>query len=98
MTGRSSASALRFTGEAASSMPRPLGRSGWVATSFTRKPAATSFSKVGTANSGVPQNTRSIMAALPFALLHKLANLAFHQIALQPTDVADVQLAVEMIG
>ena len=79
-------------------MPRPLGRSGCVATSFTRKPAATNFSSVGTAKSGVPQNTKSIMAALPLALLHQLADLAFHQVALQCADVANVEFAVEVIG
>src|SRR5271165_2305511 len=98
VTGKPRASAVRFTGDAVSSMPRPLGRSGWVATSFTRMPAHTSFSSVGTANSGVPQNTTSIMAALPFALLHQLADLAFHHVAFQRADVADVELAVEVIG
>ena len=58
----------------------------------------TSFSSVGTANCGVPQKTRSIMAALPFALLHQLADLALHQVALQRADVADVELAVEVVG
>src|ERR1022692_1018652 len=87
--GRPSASAVRFTGDSASVMPRPLGRSGWVATSFTRKPAATSFSSVGTANCGVPQNTRSIMGALPFTLLDQFADLALHQVALQGAYVTD---------
>src|SRR5208283_4393903 len=96
--GRSSASAVRLTGDAANSMPRPLGRSGWVATSFTRLPAPTSFSSVGTANSGVPQNTTSIMAALPFALLHQLADFAFHHVAFQRADVVKVELSVEVIG
>src|SRR5271157_1179844 len=95
--GRSSASAARLTGDAANFMPRPLGRSGWVATSLMRKPAATSFSSVGTANSGVPQNTKSIMAALPFALLHQLADLALQHVAFQRADVVDVELAVEVI-
>src|SRR5664279_2626074 len=97
-TGMPSASAARFTGDAASCMPRPLGRSGWVATSFTRKPAATNFSSVGTAKSGVPQKTKSIMGALPFALLHQLADLALHHVTLQGADVADIELAVEMVG
>src|SRR5208283_2133577 len=98
ITGRSSARAVRFTGEAVSSIPRPLGRSGWVATSLMRNPAHTSFSSVGTANSGVPQNTRSIMSALPFALLHQLADFAFEHVAFQRADVVDVELAIEMIG
>src|SRR5664280_1051033 len=96
--GRSSASAVCFTGVGDSCMPRPLGRSGWVATSFTRKPAATSFSSVGTANRGVPQKTKSIMGALPFALLHQLADLALHHVTLQGADVADIELTVEMVG
>src|ERR1019366_4136608 len=96
--GRPSASAARFTGDSASCMPRPLGRSGWVATSFTPKPAATSFSSVGTANGGVPQKTKSIMSALPFALLYQLADLALHHVSLQGADVADIELAVEMVG
>src|SRR5579863_5476745 len=79
-------------------MPRPLGRSGWVTTSFTLKPAAISFSSVGTANSGVPQNTRSIIAGLPFALLHKLADLTFHHVALQGANVTDVEFPVEVVG
>ncbi len=39
-------------------MPRPRGLSGWVTTRGTEKPASTSFSRVGTANAGVPQKTR----------------------------------------
>src|SRR5271166_336638 len=98
VTGKPSASAVRFTGDAANSMPRPLGRSGWVATSFTRTLAHTSFSSVGTAKNGVPQNTTSIMAALPFALLHQLADLALHHVAFQRTDVVEVEFPVEVIG
>src|SRR5580658_8891067 len=96
--GRSSARAARFTGEAVDSMPRPLGRSGCVTTSLTPKPAATSFSSVGTANSGVPQNTKSIIAGLPVALLQQLANLALHHVALQRADMSDVEFAVQVIG
>ena len=40
------------------SIPRPRGRSGCVRTRGTACPAATSFSSVGTAKLGVPQNTR----------------------------------------
>src|SRR5271169_5928148 len=96
--GSPSSSAARFTGDAASSMPRPLARSGWVTTSFTLKPAATSFSRVGTANVGVPQKTKSITAVSPFACLHQLANLALHNVALERADVADVELSVEVVG
>src|SRR5450759_2709791 len=97
-TGSPRSIAERFTGEAASSMPRPLARSGWVTTSFTLKPASTSFSSVGTANIGVPQNTRSITAALPFTQFNELADLALHQVALERADVADVKLSVEVVG
>src|SRR5579863_4108792 len=48
-----------LTGEATSSSPRPFGRSGWVTTRYTRNPAPTSLSSVGTAKRGVPQKTRS---------------------------------------
>src|SRR5450755_5192599 len=96
--GSPRSSAPRFTGEAASSMPRPLARSGCVTTSFTLNPASTNFSSVGTANSGVPQKTRSITAALPFAQFNELADLALHQVALERADVADVELPVEVIG
>ena len=58
LIGKPSCSARCFTGEGASSMPRPFGRSGWVTTRRTGKPASTSFSRVGTANAGVPQKTR----------------------------------------
>src|ERR1035441_116131 len=88
--GNPRSSAARFTGEVASSMPRPLARSGWVTTSFTLKPASTNFSSVGTANIGVPQKTRSITAALPFAQFNELADLALHQVAFERADVADV--------
>src|SRR5579871_110063 len=57
--GRLSARADCFTGDATSSRPRPLGRSGWVTTSRTRNPSATSFSSDGTAKRGVPQKIRS---------------------------------------
>src|SRR5271156_7072121 len=52
--------AASFTGDTATSIPRPRGRSGCVTTSGTEWPASTSFSKVGTAKRGVPQKTRNI--------------------------------------
>src|SRR5271166_1048470 len=91
-------SAACFTGDVVSSMPRPLARSGWVTTSFTRNPASTSFSSVGTANVGVPQKTRFIMTGSPFAGFHQLANLALHDVALEGADVTDVELSVEVVG
>src|SRR5450755_404046 len=96
--GSPRSSAERFTGDSVNSMPRPLARSGWVTTSFTLSPASTNFSSVGTANSGVPQKTRSITAALPFAQFNELADLALHQVALERADVADVELPIEVVG
>src|SRR5215469_16901676 len=79
-------------------MPRPLGRSGWVTTNLTANPRSTRRSRMGTAKTGVPQKTRFIMAGLPFAGFHQLADLALEHVALQRTEVADVQLSVEVIG
>jgi len=47
-----------IAGDGASSRPRPRGLSGRVTTRETTKPAASSFSNVGTAKRGVPQKTR----------------------------------------
>ena len=35
---------------------------------------------------------------LPLSGFHQLFNLAFHEVTLQRTDVADVQLAVQVVG
>src|SRR5436309_8505591 len=35
---------------------------------------------------------------LPCSRLHQLANLALHQVALQGAEMADVELAVEVVG
>src|SRR5260221_2087451 len=64
-------SAASFTGETATSIPRPRGRSGCVTTSGTECPAETSFSNVGTAKRGVPQKTRSISLRSQVSGLHK---------------------------
>src|SRR5580658_10265723 len=56
--GRAKRNVDCLTGDATSSRPRPLGRSGWVTTRWILCPAAASFSRVGTANCGVPQKTR----------------------------------------
>ena len=50
-------SANCLTGEACSFMPRPAGRSGWVRTRGSVKPAACSLSSATRANSGVPAKT-----------------------------------------
>src|SRR5690349_723804 len=55
---RSSANVL--TGDATTFMPRPAGRSGWVRTSGTSKPAATIRASATRANSGVPAKATRI--------------------------------------
>src|SRR6266404_7484661 len=52
--------AASFTGETATSIPRPRGRSGCVTTSGREWPASTNLSRVWTAKLGVPQKTKSI--------------------------------------
>src|SRR6266850_6019522 len=59
-TGMPRRMADSLTGEIASSIPRPRGRSGCVTTSGTEWPTSTSFSRVGTAKRGVPQKMRII--------------------------------------
>ena len=50
----------------------------------------------------IPQSTQSpnpsISQFLPFSGFHHLADFALHQVALQGADVADVELAVQVIG
>src|SRR5215469_1353615 len=58
--GIPSRNALRLTGDALSSRPRPRALSGWVITRDTGNPASTTVSSVGTANGGVPAKTRFI--------------------------------------
>src|SRR6267142_2833356 len=77
-------------------IPLPCGRSGWVTTSGTLYPAEASLSSEATANCGVPQKTR-FTALLPVAGAHELPDLAPDQVALQRADVADEQLAVQMV-
>src|SRR5579864_3199830 len=85
--------------------PRPLGRSGWQTTSSRLWPAPTNASRVGIANCGVPQKTRSIIhlsyfttayfsagwqrGFLPLTRFGQLAHLALDQVALERADVAD---------
>jgi hypothetical protein len=58
VTAKPKSRARCFTGEKLRSRPRPRGLSGCVTTNLIWNPAPTSFSKVGTANCGVPQKTR----------------------------------------
>src|SRR6185437_8701612 len=59
-TGMPCACAQSFTGGAASSLPRPLGLSGWVTTA-TSSPSVLAASTSGTAKSGVPMKTMRAM-------------------------------------
>src|SRR5262249_45631764 len=95
--------AVCLTGEAASSRPRPLGLSGWVTTNPTWCPLPIKPSRVGTANFGVPAKTSvsgwfmRTKGSLPLASLYQLLNFALDQISLQGAEMADVQLAIQMI-
>src|SRR5271165_7406477 len=54
--------AVCFTGEKEISLPRPLGRSGWVITArISMSFCARRLFKEGTANWGVPQKTRRML-------------------------------------
>jgi hypothetical protein len=50
-------------------MPRPAGRSGWVSTSGTLNPAASSRARAVRANSGVPAKTTRIRPQSRFGAL-----------------------------
>src|SRR5579872_3917812 len=82
----------------ASLCPRPLGRSGCVKTAATSWPALTVCSRLGTAKAGVPINTSFTALLFPLASFLQFSNFAPDQIAFQRTDMADIKLAVEMIG
>src|SRR5574341_2371479 len=105
MTVSPNSCARCLTREAAGFCPRPRGRSGWVTTRRTRKPAATSFSSVGTANCGVPQKTKSICdfrlpigQSLPLTGASQLPDFTLDEVALERADVADEELAVQVVG
>ena len=44
------------------------------------------------------QSLNDSIAHLPLSRLHQLADLALDQVALQRADVADVELAMQMLG
>src|ERR1700722_15134408 len=94
-----SASAASFTGELASSPPRPRGRSGCVTTpSILKSGCGIKCRKEGTANAGVPQNMIfSGTGFLPLAGFLHLADFSFDHVALQHAQVRDKQHAVQMI-
>src|SRR6266545_6425970 len=108
VTGSPSFRALCLTGDSVNSIPRPRGRSGCVTTRRTWNPASTSFSRVGTAKRGVPakmrlsgciiERLRRCFHDLPLARLHEFADFSLHQVAFQGADVADVELAIQMIS
>src|SRR5258708_29521596 len=54
-------------------------------------------SSVGTAKEGVPRNIRFNLPLAPFTGLRQFPDFAANQIALQSTDVRDIQTAVQVI-
>src|SRR6266853_4675516 len=44
------------------------------------------------------QSPNSAVRSLPLSRFHQFADFPFHQIAFQSTDVADIKLAVQVIG
>src|ERR1700737_4322864 len=79
-----------LTGECATAMPRPWGRSGRVTTRETLWPYSSSLSRVGTAKWGVPQKTTFMGATcLPLARALQLLDFALNHIPLQGADVGD---------
>src|ERR1019366_2289413 len=77
-----------------------------VATAKRGVPQKTRLRYEGIASSGDRVNghtvrqshNRSISRSLPLSRLHQLADLALHQVAFQRTDVADIELAIQVIG
>src|SRR5215469_610362 len=96
--GRPKRMAASFMGGGAVSRPRPRGRSGCVTTSRTWWPAAAMRSKVATAKAGVPRNTRRMDGSVPIPGALQLLDFSLHQVALERTDVRDVEPPIEMIG
>src|SRR5271170_2147559 len=92
--------AASFTGELASSLPRPRGRSGCVTTaSILNSGRASNSRNVGRANAGVPQKIifRGGTKVLPLAGFFQLADFAFDEVALEHAEVGDEEHAVEVI-
>src|SRR4029450_13418558 len=89
-----SATGLTLGGTSAS--PRPLTRSGCVTSAATSWPAATSASRLGTANAPLSRKTTRTRLLLP-PPPRLLAQLALHQVALQGGEPVDEQQAVDVI-
>src|SRR5580704_9544449 len=95
------AAAACFTGELATSLPRPRGRSGWVTTpAMVKSGWANKSRSEGRANSGVPQKMifRGGTGVLPLAGFFQLADFAFDEVALQHAQVGDKEDAVEVVN
>src|SRR5271155_2044235 len=99
--GMPAAVAASFTGELASSLPRPRGRSGWVTTASTLNSGCASNSRsVGRANAGVPQKISFSggTGVLPLAGFFQLADFAFDEVAFEHTQMGDEEDAVEVVN
>src|SRR5271169_2788366 len=93
--------AASFTGELASSLPRPRGRSGCVTTaSILNSGRATSSRRVGRANAGVPQKIifSGGTKVLPLAGFFQLADFAFDEVALEHAEMRDEEDAVAVVN
>src|SRR6516225_5692815 len=99
------ATARCFTAEACSFMPRPAGRSGWVSTRGTSKPARSNASSATAANSGVPAKTTLMpdseavvtLARVGLLLARLLDHLGLDAVALERAQVFDEDPAHEMV-
>src|SRR5215469_11666533 len=93
------ASAVSFTGELDVSCPRPRGRSGCVTTLSTRKSGCAIMCRSdGTANAGVPQNTRrSATSVLPLAGFFQFFDFPLDHVALQHAQVIQEENSIQMI-
>src|SRR6202041_825402 len=95
------ATAASFTGELATSLPRPRGRSGCVTTPAIWKSCwAINPCREGRAKAGVPQKIifSGGMEVLPLAGFFQLADFAFDKVALQHAEVRDEEDTVEVIN
>mmetsp|Transcript_49610 Transcript_49610/g.116521 ORF Transcript_49610/g.116521 Transcript_49610/m.116521 type:complete len:227 (+) Transcript_49610:181-861(+) len=88
-------------------MPRPAGRSGWVSTRGTVKPARSSASSATAANSGVPAKTTLMprraseplvaLLGLGLFLASLLDHLGLDAVALEGAEVFDEDLAHQVV-
>src|SRR5271156_284995 len=100
-TGIPAAVAASFTGELATSLPRPRGRFGCVTTPTIWKSGwAINSCREGRANAGVPQKIifSGGTGVLPLAGFFQLADFALDEVAFQHAEVGDEENAVEVIN